>query len=101
MPTSPYKLPRAPRDRTLIEIAADHLWLRFECFACGKRSAVDPQRTRGFPDGTLRYLQENMTCARCGSNVCELVEVWWCKEMGEIPKPLPWPRPLEFKEAAE
>ncbi len=58
-----------------MDVVADHLWLRFECFECGRRVIVNPVRTVGWPYGKLLEIQEKMVCAGCGSPVCELLEV--------------------------
>ncbi len=71
------------------------LYLRFECFRCGRRVGLHPASLQGFPDKSLLEIQELMTCAKCGSKVCELAEVYYCAE-------LPWVREREArKEAAE
>lgn len=84
----PYNPPLAPPTRTIGDVYLDGLYLRFECFGCGRRVAIWPQAMSGFPTTRLRRLQEKVCCARCGGICCELAEVVWCPE-------------LDLKEAAE
>lgn len=94
----PYKPKKASPGRTLGHVYLANLYLRFECFGCRRRVGLRPQDMTGFPNQQLRELQDKLVCASCGCTLCELAEVIWCQE---LPAPLPWPRPLDFKEAAE
>lgn len=73
--------PTEPAGRTLGDVSLASLALRFECFGCGRRTAILPHKVSGWPDKPLGQIRRGLVCSQCGSKVCELVEVIWCQEM--------------------
>ncbi len=76
--------------RSLGDVSLAGRALRFECFGCGRRTAIAPHKVSGWPDRSLAEIRRKLSCSQCASRACELIEVIWCKEMADW-EPMPWP----------